>query len=251
MVSSKNQGFLEVPLGYDPRCLFLQEFANVWEILRAGGLIMLPLLIMSILSIAIIAERFWALRKAAVLPPALAPEVRQYARTHKMEANHLKELEENSALGAVLAAVLGSRSRSRDVIRQKVEDAGRRAVHELHRFLNALGTIAIIAPLMGLLGTVFGLIKMFMVITESGIGDANKLAGGIGQALIATAAGLVIAIIAYVFHRYFRGCVQSLAIELEREAQELIDSLEAAPAPAPVATPRQAVPAGANVAPRA
>jgi biopolymer transport protein ExbB len=203
---------------------------------------MIPLSLMSVISIAIIAERFWSLRKSAVLPPALGPQVRQYAKTHRLEQAQLQELEENSPLGAVLASVLANRSRSRDVIRQKVEDAGRRAVHEMHRFLNSLGTIAIIAPLMGLLGTVFGLIKMFMVITSVGIGDANRLAGGIGEALIATASGLVVAIIAYIFHRFLRGKIQDLAIELEREASELIDTLEApVPAAAPVAA-RPAVP---------
>lgn len=209
----------------------------MWEILRAGGYIMIPLSLMSVLSLAIIAERFWTLRKASVLPPALSDKVRQYARTHRLEAAQLRELEESSPLGAILASVLANRARSRDVIRQKVEDCGRRVVHEMHRFLNTLGTIAIIAPLMGLLGTVFGLIKMFMVITSVGIGDANRLAGGIGEALIATASGLVVAIIAYIFHRFLRGKIQNLAVELEREASELLDALEApaaqsAPAPA-------------------
>jgi biopolymer transport protein ExbB len=205
----------------------------VWELLRAGGWIMIPLGLMSIVSIAIIAERFWALRRSAVLPPALAPQVKNYARTHRLEPAQLAELADSSPLGAVFAAVLANRARSRDVIRQKVEDAGRRVVHELHRFLNGLGTIAIIAPLMGLLGTVFGLIKMFLVITGSGIGDANKLAGGIGEALIATASGLVVAIIAYIFHRFLRGKIQDLAIELEHEANELIDALEAPGGQAP------------------
>ena len=211
----------------------------MWEILRAGGYIMIPLSLMSVLSLAIIAERFWTLRKASVLPPALSDKVRQFARTHRLESAQLRELEESSPLGAILASVLANRSRSREVIRQKVEDCGRRVVHEMHRFLNTLGTIAIIAPLMGLLGTVFGLIKMFMVITSVGIGDANRLAGGIGEALIATASGLTVAIIAYIFHRFLRGKIQNLAVELEREAADLLDALETpaqtAPAPAPVA----------------
>jgi biopolymer transport protein ExbB len=215
---------------------------------------MLPLVLMSVLALAIIVERFWSLRRSSVLPAGLTQKVMQYARTHKLEPKQLQELEESSALGTVLAAVLSSRQRSRDVIRQKTEDAGRRAVHELHRFLNTLGTIAIISPLLGLLGTVFGLIKMFLVITSAGIGDANKLAGGIGEALIATAAGLTVAIAAYVFHRHFRGHISNLAIELEREAHELIDALEtpvapsvgAAPAAKP-ATPAAIAPAAARV----
>ena len=215
----------------------------MWEILRAGGYIMIPLALMSVLSLAIIAERFWTLRKASVLPPALSDKVRQFARTHRMESAQLRELEESSPLGAILASVLANRTRSRDVIRQKVEDTGRRVVHEMHRFLNTLGTIAIVAPLMGLLGTVFGLIKMFMVITSVGIGDANRLAGGIGEALIATASGLVVAIIAYIFHRFLRGKIQNLAVELEREASDLLDALEtpvASSAPAPAPTSRTA-----------
>lgn len=224
----------------------------MWEILRAGGWIMVPLVLMSVLSLAIIAERFWSLRRSAVLPPALAPQVRQYAKTHRLDQNQLLELEQSSALGAVLAAVLANRHRSRDVIRQKVEDAGRRAVHELNRFLNALGTIAIISPLMGLLGTVFGLIRMFMVITSAGIGDANKLAGGIGEALVATAAGLTVAIIAYIFHRYLRSHIQNLSVELEREACDLIDALEQ-PVPVAAAAPaaRAAAPVIAPAAPAA
>jgi biopolymer transport protein ExbB len=211
----------------------------VWEILRAGGWIMIPLGLMSIISIGIIAERYWALRRLSVLPPELGPKVLQYAKTHKLEAQHLSELEDSSPLGAIFASILANRSRSRDVIRQKAEDTGRRAVHEMHRFLNLLGTIAIISPLMGLLGTVFGLIKLFMVITTVGIGDANRLAGGIGEALIATAGGLVVAIIAYIFHRQLRSRIQDLAVDMEREASALIDALES-PAAAPVA-PRPAV----------
>jgi len=210
---------------------------------------MIPLSIMSILSLAIVAERFWSLRASQVLPPALGAQVRQYAKTHRLDPQQLKELEENSPLGAVLAAVLQNRHRSRDVLRQKAEDAGRRAVHELNRFLNTLGTIAIVSPLMGLLGTVFGLIKMFLVITGAGIGDAQRLSGGIGEALVATASGLTVAIIAYMFHRYFRGHVQNLAIELEREAADLIDSLEqpsAAPATAPVRAAGSATAAAAS-----
>ena len=111
-------------------------------------------------------------------------------------------------------------------MRQKAEEIGRQVVHGMGRFLNTLGTIATISPLLGLLGTVIGLIRMFLVITTAGIGDANKLAGGIGEALVATASGLVVAIFAYFFHRYLRGHVVSLGVGLEREAALLIDSLE-------------------------
>ncbi len=187
---------------------------------------MWPLLAASALAIGIILERFWTLRRSAVIPPALGEEVRAWARSPKLDPGHLDKLRHNSPLGEVLADVLLHRGRSREVMRQKAEDGGRQVVHQLGRFLNLLGTIATISPLMGLLGTVMGLIRMFLVINTAGIGDANKLAGGIGEALVATASGLVVALIAYFFHRHLRGVVLSLGVGLEREAILLVDSLE-------------------------
>jgi biopolymer transport protein ExbB len=201
----------------------------VFEILKAGGWVMYPIVLASIAMIGITLERFWSLRRSAVMPPKLGAEVRAWARSAKIERDHLEKLRSNSPLGAILAVVVANRQRSREVIREKAQDAGRQIVHGLGKYLNALGTIATISPLLGLLGTVSGLIRMFLVITTAGIGDANALAGGIGEALVATAAGLCIAIIAYLFHRYFRGRVLDLAVELEREAALLIDSLEHAP----------------------
>jgi len=205
----------------------------VFEILKSGGLVMIPLVLASIVMVGIILERFWTLRRSAVIPPKLGAEVRAWARSAKIERDHLEKLRSNSPLGAILAAVVAHRQRSREVIRQAAEDTGRQVVHRLGKYLNALGTIATISPLLGLLGTVSGLIRMFLVITKAGIGDANALAGGIGEALVATAAGLVVAIFAYLFHRYLRSKVQDLAVELEREAAILIDSLEHAPEAAP------------------
>ncbi len=201
----------------------------MFEILKAGGWVMYPIVLASIAMVGIILERLWSLRRSAVIPPKLGAEVRAWARSAKIERDHLEKLRSNSPLGAVLAAVVAHRQRSREVIRDKAQDTGRQVVHGLNKYLNALGTIATISPLMGLLGTVSGLIRMFLVITTAGIGDANALAGGIGEALVATAAGLCIAIIAYLFHRYLRGRVLDLAVELEREAALLIDSLETAP----------------------
>ena len=201
----------------------------MFEILKAGGWVMYPIVLASIAMVGIILERFWSLRRSAVIPPKLGAEVRAWARSAKIEREHLEKLRSNSPLGAVLASVVSHRQRSREVIRDKAQDTGRQVVHGLGKYLNALGTIATISPLLGLLGTVSGLIRMFLVITTAGIGDANALAGGIGEALVATAAGLCIAIIAYLFHRYLRGRVLDLAVELEREAALLIDSLETAP----------------------
>jgi len=201
----------------------------VFEILKSGGLVMIPLVLASIVMVGIILERFWTLRRSAVIPAKVGAEVRAWARSAKIERDHLEKLRTNSPLGAILAAVVAHRQRSREVIREAAEDTGRQVVHRLNKYLNALGTIATISPLLGLLGTVSGLIRMFLVITTAGIGDANALAGGIGEALVATATGLVVAIIAYLFHRYFRGRVLDLAVDMEREASMLIDSLEHAP----------------------
>ena len=213
------------------------------EILMAGGWAMLPILICSAVALAIILERFWSLRRSAVIPPGLGDEVREWARTRKIDPEHLQVLSTNSPLGELLAAALSVRNRPREIIKERVEDTGRHVVHRLERFLNTLGTIALIGPLLGLLGTVFGLIKMFFAVMISGVGDPMKMAGGIGEALVCTAAGLCVAIPAYVLHRYFRGRVADLVVEMERQVFLLTDELTAigesspvrvaAPAPAP------------------
>ena len=197
------------------------------EILMAGGWAMLPILVCSAVALAIILERFWSLRRSAVIPPGLGDEVREWARTRKIDPEHLQVLSTNSPLGELLAAALSVRNRPREIIKERVEDTGRHVVHRLERFLNTLGTIALIGPLLGLLGTVFGLIKMFFAVMMSGVGDPMKMAGGIGEALVCTAAGLCVAIPAYVFHRYFRGRVADLVVEMERQVFLLTDELTA------------------------
>jgi biopolymer transport protein ExbB len=199
----------------------------VLEILMAGGWAMLPILICSAVALAIILERFWSLRRSAVIPPGLGDEVREWARTRKIDPEHLQVLSTNSPLGELLAAALSVRNRPREIIKERVEDTGRHVVHRLERFLNTLGTIALIGPLLGLLGTVFGLIKMFFAVMISGVGDPMKMAGGIGEALVCTAAGLCVAIPAYVLHRYFRGRVADLVVEMERQVFLLTDELTA------------------------
>ena len=217
------------------------------EILMAGGWAMLPILICSAVALAIILERFWSLRRSAVIPPGLGDEVREWARTRKIDPEHLQVLSTNSPLGELLAAALSVRNRPREIIKERVEDTGRHVVHRLERFLNTLGTIALIGPLLGLLGTVFGLIRMFFAVMLSGVGDPMKMAGGIGEALVCTAAGLCVAIPAYVCHRYFRGRVADLVVEMERQVFLLTDELTAI-SESPGAPPmRVAAPARAAV----
>lgn len=198
----------------------------------AGGWAMMPILICSAVALAIILERFWSLRQKTVAPPELGEQVRTWARTRKLDPSHIDTLSKNSPLGELLAAALSVRNRSRDIIKERIEDAGRHVVHRLERYLNTLGTIALISPLLGLLGTVIGLIRMFLAVMVHGIGNAQQMAGGIGEALVCTAAGLVVAVPAYIFHRYFRSRVSGLVVVMEKEAITLLDELSAQQQPA-------------------
>ncbi|WP_036141965.1 MotA/TolQ/ExbB proton channel family protein [Luteibacter sp. 9135] len=198
------------------------------EILLAGGWALLPILICSLVAMAIVFERFWALRRAAVLPPGLGDEVRQWARSAQLDAGHLAALEKGSPLGELFAGALAVRDRPREIIKERIEDSGRHVVHRMERYLNTLGTIALIGPLLGLLGTVIGLIRMFMGVMAGGIGDPTRMAGGIGEALICTAFGLIVSIPAYVLHRYFRSKVGGYVVQMEKEATALLDDLSAA-----------------------
>ena len=215
------------------------------ELIRAGGWPMIPLLLMSAVALGIIVERFWSLRPTRVLPPGLGDEVRAWvARGKPLEPAHIDSLRSTSPLGALLAAALDVRQRSREEVRERVEDVGRHLVHRMERFLNTLGTIASAGPLLGLFGTVVGMIEMFLGILDHGIGDASQLAGGIGKALVCTAAGMLVAIPALAFHRYFRGRIAGYIVDMEHEAIRLMDVLDAPPgspaaalAPAPARAP--------------
>jgi biopolymer transport protein ExbB len=198
----------------------------VLEIILAGGWLMAPILLCSTLAVAIIIERFWTLRKSKVTPEGLAATVEDWAARHELDLRHITQLRAESPLGRVYASALTNRKRSRDIIKEAVEDTGRHVVHDLERFLNTLGTIAGITPLLGLLGTVIGMIKVFSAIMVSGVGDAQVLAGGISQALITTASGLTVAIPSYFFYRYFRGRVSEYVITMEEKAIRLIDCIE-------------------------
>jgi len=216
----------------------------VLELIRAGGWPMIPLLLLSAIALGIIVERFWSLRSSRVLPPGLGDEVLAWvARGKPLEPAHIDSLRSTSPLGALLASALDVRHRSREEVRERVEDVGRHLVHRMERFLNTLGTIASAGPLLGLFGTVVGMIEMFLGILDHGIGDAAQLAGGIGKALVCTAAGMLVAIPALAFHRYFRGRIAGYIVDMEHEAIRLMDVLDAppgSPAPAPAPTPARA-----------
>ncbi len=195
------------------------------ELFKAGGWLMLPLLACSIIAIGIIAERFWSLQSKLISPPELITQIWQWLRFQQVDESRIRVLQTNSPLGQILAAGLVNRSYSRDITKESIEDVGRHVTISLERNLNTLGTIAAIAPLLGLLGTVIGMIKVFTVITTEGVGNPETLAGGISEALITTATGLVVAIPSLIFYRYFRGKISRLVVDMEQKAMKLIEIL--------------------------
>ncbi|WP_020146300.1 MotA/TolQ/ExbB proton channel family protein [Thioalkalivibrio sp. ALJ15] len=193
------------------------------EIVQAGGWLMLPILLCSVLAVAIVLERLWTLRRSRVVPPRLLGTIWEQMRMKGLTLEDIQRIRAGSPLGAVLAAGLATHDRARQITQESIEEAGRRVAHELERYMNTLGTIAMITPLLGLLGTVVGMIEVFTVITEIGVGSPRDLAGGISQALITTAAGIGVAIPALAFHRYFRGRIDELVLEMEQEATKLVE----------------------------
>jgi biopolymer transport protein ExbB len=200
----------------------------MWEIVRAGGPLMWPIILCSIVAAAIILERLWTLQDKRVCPPDLTQKVWQLVEANQINDKVITALEQNSPLGRVLAAGLTHRKRARDILMERLEDTGRHVIHELERYLNTLGTIAGVSPLLGLLGTVTGIIKAFNAIQAGGMGDPRALSGGIAEALITTAAGLCVAIPALIGYRYLRGKVDRIVVEMEKEAIRLADAVEAA-----------------------
>lgn len=198
----------------------------MWEIIRAGGPLMWPILLCSVVGVAIVVERLWTLSPRRVNPAELTDRIWKLVQTRTLTDRHVEALEQNSPLGRVLASGLANRDRGRDIMKEVIEDTGRHVVHELERFLDALGTIAAITPLLGLLGTVTGMISAFEAITAQGVGDPQVLSGGIGEALITTATGLIVAIPALIAHRYLRGRVDRLVIDMEKEAMKLVQAYD-------------------------
>jgi len=195
------------------------------EFVKAGGWLMLPLILCSVVAAAIIIERLWTLQRKRVLPDDLTARVWTWASNRQLDESHIRALAESSPLGRVLAAGLSNRNRSREIMKESIEDTGRHVVHELGRYLNSLGTIAAVTPLLGLLGTVIGMVKVFTAITTHGVGDPGVLAGGISEALITTAAGLSVAIPALIGYRYLRGRVDGLVVNMEKEAMRLVEAI--------------------------
>ncbi len=197
------------------------------SILFAAGWPIYMLLTASVIGLALIIERLLYLRAKRVLPPTLLQEVIRVYQSGKIDNNVITTLENNSPLGRVLAAGLRNVDSPREVMKESIEEAGRGAAHELERFLTTLGTIATLAPLMGLFGTVVGMIEIFGSQNSAGSNPA-ELAHGISVALYNTGFGLAIAMPTLVFYRHFRALVDAFIIDMEQQAVKFVDTVHGA-----------------------
>jgi len=197
----------------------------VFEIITAGGWLMVPIIICSILVLGIGGERYWTLNPQKIAPRHLLAQVWSWIKNNQLDAAKLRELKQGSPLGRILAVGLSNSRHGREVMKDSIQEAANQVIHDMERYLTALSTIANIAPLLGLLGTVIGMIKVFTAIMLQGTGNAAVLAGGISEALITTAAGLTVAIPAMILHRFFQRRVDTLVVTMEEDAIKLVDAL--------------------------
>ncbi|HEY5678947.1 MAG TPA: MotA/TolQ/ExbB proton channel family protein [Pseudomonadales bacterium] len=199
------------------------------EIVQSGGWLMVPILLCSIIAAAISVERLWTLQRGRIAPTDLLAEVWDAIKGDRLDAQRLKDIRASSPLGQVLAAGIGNAKRGREIMKEAMEESAAQVSHDMERYLTSLGVIASISPLLGLLGTVVGMIKVFTALMLEGAGNANVLAGGISQALITTAAGLSVAIPALMFHRFFLRRVDELMVTMEQEAGKLVEIMQGGP----------------------
>ena len=196
----------------------------MWEIILAAGWPIWPLIFASIIALAIIVERAWALRSEIVAPSNLLPEVQKWMGQGVVNQESLAKLEIHSLLGRIFASALANEKNSREVMKESIEETGRAVAHSLEKYLSTLGTIATVAPLLGLLGTVIGMVELFGAFTNSGH-DVAQFARGISVALYNTAAGIVVAVPAMIAYRYFRSKVDTLLLDMEQQAIKLVEIL--------------------------
>lgn len=196
----------------------------MWEIIKAAGWPIWPLIFASIVAVAIIIERLIALREQQIVPKALLPEVQNWLGQGRagVTVEALSRLEKHSMLGTVFASALKNLGAPREVMKEAVEESGRAVAHRLEKYLTTLGTIATVAPLLGLLGTVIGMVELFGAFTATGH-DVAQFARGISVALYNTAGGIVVAVPAMIFYRYFRGKIDGFIVEMEQEAVKLVE----------------------------
>ena len=198
----------------------------MYQFVMKGGYLMYPIMLCSILTMAILFERLFALRRSRIIPEKFIIEVSDLVRQQRMEDAMTQCRLNNSSIARVLMAGISRHNKPRQQVKEAIEDVGRLEAAILERFLTILGTIAGIAPLLGLLGTVTGMIKAFNVISHAGIGNPQMLAGGISEALITTATGLSVAIPAFVFYKLLRSRVDKRILRMERVSIEVLDLID-------------------------
>ncbi len=195
----------------------------MWDLVKSGGWAMAPIVVVSVLALAIALERMWSLRRRRLVPPDLLVQVWDWIRTQKLDKDKLRQIRQASPLGEIFAAGLVNSQHGREIMKEAIEEAASRVVHEMERYMTLLGTIAVISPLLGLLGTVFGIITTFLSITSHGNADPSMLASGIAEALVTTAGGLVVAIPALIMHRTLMRHIATMTVEMEQQAIKLVD----------------------------
>lgn len=195
----------------------------VIEIIKAAGWPIWPIIFCSIVSLAIIVERFYSLRREAVVPKHLLAETINKLKTVGASQDLMSATEKSSPLGQVFVAGLKNLENSKETMKEAIEEAGLEVAQEMERYLTTLGTIATMAPLLGLLGTIIGMIEIFGVSTSTGVTDPAQLAHGISIALYNAAFGIIVAVPSLVFYRHFRSTVDSLIVQMEIQAVKLVE----------------------------
>ncbi|MCX7627499.1 MAG: MotA/TolQ/ExbB proton channel family protein [Methylophilaceae bacterium] len=194
----------------------------MWSLIQAAGWPIWPLIFCSIISLAIIGERFWSLRANVVAPKSLLNEVQDLLKQGGVTHEACLRLESHSPLGEIFASALCNLDASREVMKEAIEETGRAVAHKLERYLTTLGTIATVSPLLGLLGTVIGMVELFGAFTAQGH-DVAMFARGISVALYNTAMGIIVAVPSMIFYRHFRAKVDSLVVDMEQQAIKLVE----------------------------
>jgi|TARA_Y100000816_G_C26086266_1_gene573273 biopolymer transport protein ExbB len=194
-------------------------------IILSGGIIIWPIILLSIISLAIVLEKLWNLARDIIIPRNLTENLISLVSDDSLSEKKIKKMSNDSVLGNIFAHLIREKNKDKASLRLKAEEVGRFEVNRLEQYLSLLGTIATVSPILGLLGTVMGMINIFSNLLESNLGSVSPLAGGIAEALVTTAAGLFVAIPTLIFYRHFSRTIENYSLELEEESNKLIDYL--------------------------
>jgi biopolymer transport protein ExbB len=194
----------------------------VWDIIIAAGWPIWPLIATSVFGVAIILERFWSLRESYVIPQNLLGDVKKLVGSGSIKRDAVEALRANSPLGEIMAVAIENQNSSLEIIKDSIEEVGSQVSYKLERYLGALSTISTVAPLLGLFGTIIGMVELFSSFTSSGH-DVAVFARGISIALYNTAGGIVVAVPAMIAFRFFRSKVDHLVNEMEQQALHLVE----------------------------